>query len=371
MYSPFLSATAPPAGPLQRQPSGVLRPQGSGTLQRQQSGGLRPQGSGQYGNLLRTQGSGPAVTRRARTSIACASNDGTGLTGAFSQRDDLPLHDQQRPQPAQPLQPQLSRQASVPLPPPKQPEQALPPQAQLPRQQSDAGELQAILATSTDGLSAPDFDSYAVRHLVQAPPAKTTHLSSLAVAPGRVLRRYALQSESGERSVMTLAFESKNPSGGWALAGAKGEPAWLEAPLNPAPEHPPEAVARGQLEAFRDLDAFTAWRFMSTGARPALGGSFERFGAALERSALGPLLMHGAAETILRRQRSAGVYTEVVRVETAGGEWRQYCWTLALQKEGPFEGCWMVESVKPAGAPGCAHDGGCFGEGEHLEAPLN
>jgi len=240
--------------------------------------------------------------------------------------------------------------------------------------------------------STPQFDTYALRHLVQCHPAATTHLSSLAVTPHRVLRRYAVQAVTGERCVMTLTFEhpvsSSGDSGGsggvhgagssipnqvldnipqhyqpqqtyqqphqqqqaqhhivggvsmaaattnkssssssrWMLAGASGEPRHPDLPLSPSPEHPPETVVQAQLSALRDLDAFTAWRFIAPRVRAKYGGSAERFAVALEAPALSPLLMHGGAASVLQRQRGAGHYHEVVQVESIsggelGGEW--------------------------------------------------
>jgi hypothetical protein len=155
-----------------------------------------------------------------------------------------------------------------------------------------------------------------------------------------VLRRYAVHAASGERCIMTLTFEHgasapapaagaagadaaslPAPRRGWALAAARGEPAWPDAPLSPSPEHPPEAVVAAQLEALRDMDAFTAWRFLAPAARPAFGGAAERFAAALEGPPLAPLLLHGASEPVMRRQRGPGTYHEVLRVEAiSGGE---------------------------------------------------
>jgi hypothetical protein len=129
--------------------------------------------------------------------------------------------------------------------------------------------------------------------------------------------------------------------GGWVLAGATGEPRTPDLPLNPSPEHPPEAVVQAQLEALRDLDTFTAWRFVSLTARRAYGGTAERFAAALEAPATAALLMHCGAEAVLRRQRGAGRYSEVVRVQgVSGGEW---CWWRVIGCE--LTGGWATWAV--------------------------
>lgn len=271
-----------------------------------------------------------------------------------------------------------------------------------------------------------------------------------------MLRRYAVRSVSGERCVMTLTFEHRSgaapgaaaagpphapAAGGWVLAGATGEPAAAEPPAGPAPEHPPEAVVAAVLTALRSVDPFSAWRFMSVAARPALGGSAERFGAALDGPELRPLLLHASAEPALRRQRSGDRYSEIVRLETVTGGARaasaaraaaaaaacwikflsggrrararsrrpcpprlararaapplptaaafansappllydtpappdcvSYCFTVGLQCDGPFEDCWMVESIRLVGGDGCASAGDCGAGGacavpEHL-----
>ncbi|GBF95402.1 hypothetical protein Rsub_08364 [Raphidocelis subcapitata] len=379
MWSPFVAA--PPAGVagLQRQSSlgaGTLRTQTSGGLQRQPSGTLRTQGS------LRGQGSlggalpSAASLRRPRTSLCAGAGDGPGgLAGE-------PVLDQWPSGPAA---------AAAPLP-----AAALPAAAQHPfavqrdararPQQPDPAEVEAMLADSVEGLSTPNFDTYALRHLVRTAPAKTAHLSSLSLGPARALRRFAVQSPSGERCVMTLTFERADagaaaaapdapsafgagrtaPAGGWALVAAAGEPAAPELPRGPAPEHPPEAVVAAQLEALAALDALTAWRLVGLGGRAAYGGAPERFYAALEAPGLAPLLMHSRSATVMRRQRSGTVYSEVSRVWMGGGEWRDYCWTLSLQQDGPFEGCWMVESLRPVDTAGCAHAGPC---GESYSLP--
>lgn len=157
------------------------------------------------------------------------------------------------------------------------------------------------------------------------------------------MRRYAVEAASGERCVMTLALEhggvgaplppaaddgqqqqdaQQQPAGsgrGWVLVSATGEPALPGTPARPAPEHPPEAVVAAQLAALRSLDARAAWRFVGLRGRPALGGGADGFYARLESADLAPLLMHGGAATVMRRQRGARVYSEVARVEANGG----------------------------------------------------
>jgi hypothetical protein len=378
------------SGPLQRQPSGGLRPQGSGAL-------LRSQGSG----ALAAPGAAPA--RRRRTSVCAAVSDGgpalprqpslgpldaalpepaaarcAGAPAAAAQTGPAPLA-------GAPAAPTAPAPAAAPRPP-----------------QPTPAELEELLAASTEGLgcarragaqegvrrrpaqpqqqrararaharparapgvpaappalsnpprtplhptpprphprSTPTFDTYALRHLVHAAPAAAEHLSSLALGPGRALRRFAVTAASGERCVMTLTFEQVVPGGaagapdafgpaahagasagvGWQLAAATGEPATAAPPRRPSPEHPPEAVVAAQLEALAGLDAFTAWRFVALGGRAPFGGSPERFYAALEAPGLAPLLMHGGAESVMRRQLGAGVYSEVVRVEGGDG----------------------------------------------------
>lgn len=178
--------------------------------------------------------------------------------------------------------------------------------------------------------STPDFDTCALRHLVFAPPAATSHLSSLTVAHGRVLRRYAVRGATGERCVITLDFRRASAgagAAGWELARAHGEPEHAGLPLGPSRFNTPESVVAAVVAALRDMDAFTALRFLAPPARARLGGTAERLAAALEAPALRALLLHGGAERGQARQRGAERYEEIVRVESVtGGEPRGWGW---------------------------------------------
>ncbi|GBF95460.1 hypothetical protein Rsub_08422 [Raphidocelis subcapitata] len=231
--------------------------------------------------------------------------------------------------------------------------------------------LDALLAASELGVSTPSFDSYALRHLVHAAPAATKHLSSLSLAPGRVLRRYAVRGATGERCVITLDFRRATAAAasgggasaggaGWVLARAHGEPEHAALPLGPSRFNPPESVVAAVVAALRDMDAFTAVRFLAPPARARFGGSADRFAAALEAPALRALLLHGAAECARRRQREADWYEEIVRVESVSGDWHEYCFSVAVQEDGtPLERCWLVEAITPlAGGHAAAGDGG-------------
>jgi hypothetical protein len=124
---------------LQRQPSGaLLRSQGSGQLQRQASGGLRTQGSGQHGTL-RSQGSGAvaqsAPRRSTRGSIACAAA-GDGLSGG-----DVAGAEQLRPQGSLPSQQPAHAGTHQQVH-----------QHQLHEQQPEVADLDALMASSVEGI---------------------------------------------------------------------------------------------------------------------------------------------------------------------------------------------------------------------------
>ncbi|KAI8463725.1 MAG: hypothetical protein J3K34DRAFT_526773 [Monoraphidium minutum] len=369
LASVFAAAGAVPTLGLQRQPSigpSTLRSQGSGTLSRQLSGSLRTQASG---GLQPTRSGSiaapPAAPRRAsRASLSCAA----GADDAFSAAElrthgSLPLPSGGGAGPAAAHQHHHAEAAAA--------------AAAAAGGQPEVADLDALMASSADGVSTEQFDSYALRHLVQSPPTSTVHLSSLAVTPRRVLRRYAVRSAAGERCVMTLTFEHRGAApapggpapapGGWMLSAATGEPAAPGLPAGPAPEHPPEVVVQSVLAALRAVDPFSAWRFMAVNARPALGGSAERFGAALDAPGLRPLLLHVAAAPEARRQAGADRYEETVRLETVTGEFVSYVFTVALQVDGPFEDCWMVEAVARAG--GAAAPDACAGDASACAVP--
>lgn len=49
--------------------------------------------------------------------------------------------------------------------------------------------------------------------------------------------------------------------------------------------------------------------------------------------------------------------------------WHAFCFSVALQRDGPFSDCWMVESVTPAGPGGCS-EAEC-GAGDGFWSPLD
>jgi hypothetical protein len=156
--------------------------------------------------------------------------------------------------------------------------------------------------------------------------------------------------EAADRTTVTPAptptpEPTATPTPTLTTSGAVQEPRYLG--LRPTCERPPGLVIAIQVGALRNNDPATnegintTWRFASPENRRATGplSNFveiirQGYRPLLEadRVAYGPL------------ERSDATATQTVTV-TANGTTTSYEWTLRLQTDGQFEGCWMTTGV--------------------------
>lgn len=123
-------------------------------------------------------------------------------------------------------------------------------------------------------------------------------------------------------------------------------------PAAPAP-HPrllPEEVIELQLAALRrndeptpDAGIATAFEFASPGNR-AFTGPLERFIALVKSPHYAPMLNHRAA-TFGPLDIEGDFATQQVMLLDASGESAIYGFELSRQTDGPYQGCWMTDSV--------------------------
>jgi hypothetical protein len=115
----------------------------------------------------------------------------------------------------------------------------------------------------------------------------------------------------------------------------------------PAPELTPEQVIRIQLDALKTNDARdggirTVFLFASPGNR-ASSGPIERFIAMVKNPVYRPMLNYRRDETAAMRVRGDQAQQKVTVI---GAEGRAtYLFLLTRQKEKPYTGCWMTDSV--------------------------
>ncbi len=118
----------------------------------------------------------------------------------------------------------------------------------------------------------------------------------------------------------------------------------------PSPEYSPKEVVRLLVEALADNDdpyanagIDTVYRFASP-ANKRITGPLAHFTLMLHGRTYGPMLDHTAAEYSPMRIQG-GRARQAIVLTTAGGQRVGYVFELSLQKQPPYEGAWMTDSV--------------------------
>jgi hypothetical protein len=119
---------------------------------------------------------------------------------------------------------------------------------------------------------------------------------------------------------------------------------------SPTPSYSPEEVIRIQIEAlasnddpYEDAGIEVAFRFASP-ANKVTTGPLDRFVRMVRNPVYSPMLNHKAARYGHLRVRGNQAAQPVI-LTTATGEHVGYFFILSKQSGGPYDGCWMTDSV--------------------------
>lgn len=203
---------------------------------------------------------------------------------------------------------------------------------------------------------AQRMDPAAQRALLYHKPAEGTRaavLSSLLVDDDAYVQRFALTTDAGEETVITLVlkleerlapdYKSATIFEQWVVDKVTGEPADLELPRRPDRRNSPEGVVAAQLAALQAGDAAQA-RVFASPRNVAASGPLALFKRMLASPAYAPLSEPNARiETLKTAQLSKDAYVELVQVtRKSTGVETTYLWVLGRQ---PESGCWMTDAV--------------------------
>ncbi|KAG6557256.1 hypothetical protein Mapa_001183 [Marchantia paleacea] len=116
-------------------------------------------------------------------------------------------------------------------------------------------------------------------------------------------------------------------------------------PTKPHPEVHPADVVKAQLKALREKDLATVFEFASPNNK-ARTGPLSRFSEMLEGRAYNVMIGHVRAEVLSTITISDNRFQQRIVIEGATGNKATFQWSLSRQEEGPFESCWMTDTVR-------------------------
>lgn len=115
-------------------------------------------------------------------------------------------------------------------------------------------------------------------------------------------------------------------------------------PRKPTPEVSPAEVVQAQLAALREKDLASVFEFASP-QNQAHTGPLSNFIAMMERS-YSVMVGHLAADVLSSFTVGPNRFQQRVEITGFSGQKVVFSWSLSKQEEGPFEGCWMTDSVR-------------------------
>ena len=188
------------------------------------------------------------------------------------------------------------------------------------------------------------FDAAAQRALLFSakPKSRPAVLSSLLVDDHAYVQRFALTTDLGEETVLTLRmkleerlspdYKSATIYEQWVVQSVVGEPADCELPTRPEGRHPPEAVVDAQLAALREGDAAMVRTFASPRNVAALG-PLKMLERILASPNYAPMCDPNADVEVLKTaQLSRDSFVELVQVTAPrGGRKSYFLWLLGRQ----------------------------------------
>jgi hypothetical protein len=125
----------------------------------------------------------------------------------------------------------------------------------------------------------------------------------------------------------------------------------------PSPEYSPGAVVELVMAAlsendtpFPDAGLRVAYHFSSP-AQQRASGTFEQFCELVRNPIYEPLLNHRAA-TFSETKRRGGAARRAVLLIAEDGKRVGFVVSLSQQEDGPYEDCWMTDSVRRVGIKG-------------------
>mmetsp|Transcript_13115 Transcript_13115/g.18569 ORF Transcript_13115/g.18569 Transcript_13115/m.18569 type:complete len:208 (+) Transcript_13115:295-918(+) len=133
-----------------------------------------------------------------------------------------------------------------------------------------------------------------------------------------------------------------------------------------SPNFLPEEVVQAQLKALQQSDIDCSYKFFSPAAQEDFGQP-EDFGQLLSLTPFDPILGHVKADVLLTTTSTSSSTSDIIFDDDEDtccclvrivpkDKYRkkrripclEYWWELSLQEEnGPFDGCWMIESIMP------------------------
>lgn len=115
-------------------------------------------------------------------------------------------------------------------------------------------------------------------------------------------------------------------------------------PRKPTPEVGPADVVQAQLKALREKDLASVFEFASP-QNQAHTGPLSNFTAIMERS-YSVMIGHVEADVLSTFTVGLNRFQQRVAITGCAGKSAVFSWSLSKQEEGPFEGCWMTDSVR-------------------------
>jgi hypothetical protein len=112
------------------------------------------------------------------------------------------------------------------------------------------------------------------------------------------------------------------------------------------PTTTPESIVQLQLQALQEDDMYSVFKFASPNNK-AMTGPWQRFGAMVRSPPYHHLVGHRQADVLLGvTSGDTSSWRGLVRVSSKTSELPvEYWWVLSRCTEGPFLGCYMVDTV--------------------------